>query len=181
VPETLLTPGSLVELIGPHQSLDDVAADAGTIAYEILTQLSARYAREYGGALAMRVAVLGGGVIGVTTAWYLLEAGHDVVVIDRQPGPALETSFANAGEISPGYALPWAAPASRPRPVRWLFMHHGPLILKPHADMAMLRWLVAMLGNCNARRYAVNKGRMVRLAEYSRDRLIALRAQTGIA
>jgi len=129
----------------------------------------------------MRVAVLGGGVIGVTTAWYLLEAGHDVVVIDRQPGPALETSFANAGEISPGYALPWAAPASRPRPVRWLFMHHGPLILKPHADMAMLRWLVAMLGNCNARRYAVNKGRMVRLAEYSRDRPIALRAQTGIA
>jgi D-amino-acid dehydrogenase len=129
----------------------------------------------------MRVAVLGGGVIGVTTAWYLLEAGHDVVVIDRQPGPALETSFANAGEISPGYASPWAAPGIPAKAVRWLFMHHAPLILKPHADMAMLRWLVAMLGNCNARRYAVNKGRMVRLAEYSRDRLIALRSQTGIA
>ena len=109
------------------------------------------------------------------------KTGHDVVVIDRQPGPALETSFVNAGEISPGYALPWAAPGIPAKAVRWLFMHHGPLILKPHADMAMLRWLVAMLGNCNARRCAVNKGRMVRLAEYSRDRLIALRAQTGIA
>lgn len=129
----------------------------------------------------MRVAVLGGGVVGITTAWYLLEAGHEVTVIDRQPGPALETSFANAGEISPGYASPWAAPGIPVKAIRWLFMRHAPLILKPHADMAMLRWLVAMLGNCNVARYAVNKGRMVRLAEFSRDRLIALRAQTGIA
>ncbi|KQM86219.1 amino acid dehydrogenase [Sphingomonas sp. Leaf23] len=128
----------------------------------------------------MRIVILGAGVIGVTSAWYLAQAGHEVVVIDRQAGPALETSFANAGEISPGYASPWAAPGIPAKAVKWLFMQHAPLILRPQLDMAMLRWLVAMLGNCNARDYAVNKGRMVRLAEYSRDQLIELRAATGI-
>lgn len=132
----------------------------------------------------MKIAILGSGVIGVTSAWYLAQAGHEVVVVDRQPGPALETSFANAGEISPGYASPWAAPGIPMKALRWLMMHHAPLILRPHAGFAdhgaMLRWLVAMLGNCNARDYAINKGRMVRLAEFSRDRLIELRAETGI-
>ncbi|WP_242116664.1 D-amino acid dehydrogenase [Sphingomonas lacusdianchii] len=129
----------------------------------------------------MRVVILGAGVIGVTSAWYLAQAGHEVVVIDRQVGPALETSFANAGEISPGYASPWAAPGIPAKAVKWLFMEHAPLILRPQFDLAMLRWLVAMLGNCNARDYAVNKARMVRLAEYSRDKLIELRGATGIA
>lgn len=128
----------------------------------------------------MKIAILGSGVIGVTSAWYLAQAGHEVVVIDRQDGPALETSFANAGEISPGYASPWAAPGIPMKAVRWLMMKHAPLILRPHADMAMLRWLVAMLGNCNARDYAINKSRMVRLAEFSRDCLIDLRRETGI-
>lgn len=129
----------------------------------------------------MRIVILGAGVIGVTSAWYLAQAGHEVVVIDRQAGPALETSFANAGEISPGYASPWAAPGIPAKAMKWLFMQHAPLILRPQMDLAMLRWLVAMLGNCNARDYAVNKGRMVRLAEYSRDKLIELRSATGIA
>jgi D-amino-acid dehydrogenase len=129
----------------------------------------------------VKVAILGSGVIGVTAAWYLAEAGHEVIVIDRQPGPALETSFANAGEISPGYASPWAAPGIPMKALRWLFMEHAPLILRPHMDMAMARWLVAMLGNCTAKRYEINKRRMVRLAEYSRDCLIDLRAATGIA
>ncbi len=129
----------------------------------------------------MRIVILGAGVIGVTSAWYLAQAGHEVVVIDRQAGPALETSFANAGEISPGYASPWAAPGIPAKAMKWLFMEHAPLILRPQLDLAMLRWLVAMLGNCNARDYAVNKGRMVRLAEYSRDQLIELRRATGIA
>lgn len=128
----------------------------------------------------MRIVILGAGVIGVTSAWYLRQAGHEVVVIDRQAGPALETSFANAGEISPGYASPWAAPGIPAKAVKWLFMEHAPLILRPQLDLAMLRWLVAMLGNCNARDYAVNKARMVRLAEYSRDKLIELRGSTGI-
>jgi D-amino-acid dehydrogenase len=129
----------------------------------------------------MKIAILGSGVIGVTSAWYLAEAGHEVVVIDRQEGPALETSFANAGEISPGYASPWAAPGIPTKALRWLMMEHAPLILRLHADPAMLRWLFAMLGNCNARDYAINKSRMVRLAEFSRDCLIALRRDTGIA
>ena len=129
----------------------------------------------------MKVAILGSGVIGGASAWYLTEAGHDVVVIDRQPGPALETSFANAGEISPGYASPWAAPGIPQKAIRWLMMHHAPLILQPAVDREMLGWLFAMLRNCTSARYAVNKARMVRLAEYSRDRLIALRADTGIA
>ena len=129
----------------------------------------------------MKVAILGSGVIGVTSAWYLAQAGHEVLVIDRQPGPALETSFANAGEISPGYASPWAAPGIPAKAMRWLFMAHAPLILRPHTDMAMMRWLVEMLGHCTAERYAINKGRMIRLAEFSRDRLIDLRAETGIA
>ena len=128
----------------------------------------------------MKIVIIGSGVIGVTSAWYLAEAGHEVVVLDRQSGPALETSFANAGEISPGYASPWAAPGIPIKALRWLTMKHAPLILRPHASMAMLRWLVAMLGNCNARDYAINKSRMVRLAEYSRDCLIALRQETRI-
>ncbi|USQ95474.1 D-amino acid dehydrogenase [Caulobacter sp. RL271] len=129
----------------------------------------------------MKVAVLGGGVVGVTTAYYLAQAGHEVTVVDRQAGPALETSFGNAGEISPGYASPWAAPGIPQKAIKWLLMKHAPLILRPQLDGEMLAWLLSMLGNCTARRYALNKGRMVRLAEYSRDRLIDLRAATGIA
>lgn len=129
----------------------------------------------------MRVIVLGAGVIGITTAWYLLEHGHEVVVIDRQPEPAGETSFANAGEISPGYASPWAGPAIPRKVLGWLLMRHAPLVLRPRADPAMLAWMVAMLGNCTAAAYARNKQRMVRLAEFSRDCLGELRAATGIA
>jgi D-amino-acid dehydrogenase len=128
----------------------------------------------------MKVIVMGAGVVGVASAYYLAEAGHEVVLIDRQPGPALETSFANAGEISPGYASPWAAPGIPVKALRWLFMRHAPLIIDPHIDMAMLRWTLAMLRNCTAARYALNKSRMVRLAEYSRDELIALRGQLGL-
>lgn len=128
----------------------------------------------------MKVAVLGAGVVGVTSAYYLAKAGHEVTVIDRQPGAALETSHANAGEISPGYASPWAAPGIPMKAVKWLLMDHPPLILRPKLDLAMICWLLAMLRNCTPARYALNKARMVRLAEYSRDRLIDLRAETGI-
>ena len=128
----------------------------------------------------MKVVVLGAGVIGVTSAWYLAEAGHEVVLVDRQPGPALETSFANAGEVSPGYASPWAAPGIPAKALRWLFMKYAPLIVQPRLDAAMFAWLVAMLRNCTSARYALNKSRMVRLAEFSRDELIALRTRLGI-
>jgi glycine/D-amino acid oxidase-like deaminating enzyme len=129
----------------------------------------------------MKVAILGGGVIGVTSAYYLSLAGHEVTLIDRQQGAGLETSFANAGEISPGYASPWAAPDVPRKALKWLFMEHAPLILKPRFDCAMLSWLAALLGNCTARRYVENKARMVRLAEYSRDQLREVREATGIA
>ena len=128
----------------------------------------------------MKVVVLGAGVIGVTSAYYLAKAGHEVVVLDRRPGPGLETSFANAGEISPGYASPWAAPSIPLKALQWLAMKHPPLIIRPAIDMAMIRWTLAMLRNCTSERYAINKERMVRLAEYSRDQLIDLRAKTGI-
>ncbi len=128
----------------------------------------------------MKVVILGAGVIGVTAAYYLAEAGHEVTVIDRRSGPALETSFANAGEVSPGYASPWAGPGIPAKAVRWLLMRHAPLILQPRIDFAMLRWVLAMLRNCTAARYALNKSRMVRLAEHSRDELIALRGRLGL-
>ncbi|TXI01209.1 MAG: D-amino acid dehydrogenase [Pseudorhodobacter sp.] len=129
----------------------------------------------------MRVIVLGAGVIGVTSAYYLAKEGHEVTVIDRQPGPALETSFANAGEISPGYASPWAAPGIPAKAVKWLFMKHAPLIIQARPDLQKIEWVARMLMNCTSAAYGVNKSRMVRLAEYSRDCLIALRADTGIS
>ena len=129
----------------------------------------------------MRVIVLGSGVIGVTSAYYLAEAGHEVVVLDRQEGPALETSFANAGEVSPGYASPWAAPGIPLKALKWLFMRHRPLFIWPKPDPDLIRWGLRMLMNCTAARYEINKGRMVPLAEYSRDRLRELRAKRGIA
>ncbi len=129
----------------------------------------------------MRVVVLGGGVIGVTTAYYLAKSGHQVTVLDRQKGPGLETSFANAGEVSPGYSSPWAGPGVPVKAIKWLLMRHGPLAVRPKLDPAMWSWLVKMLRNCTSARYAVNKARMVPIAEYSRDCLRDLRAETGIA
>ena len=129
----------------------------------------------------MKVVVLGAGIVGVTSAYQLVKAGHEVTVIDRQKGPALETSFANAGEVSFGYCSPWAAPGIPAKALKWLFMKHAPLILRPKIDGAMLSWLVKMLSNCTSERYAINKSRMLRLADYSRISLAQLREETGIA
>ncbi len=129
----------------------------------------------------MRIVILGAGVIGVTSAWYLSQAGHEVTVIDRQPGAALETSFANAGEISPGYASPWAGPGIPMKAAKWLLMNHPPLIINARPDLAKIEWVARMLMNCTSKAYGVNKSRMVRLAEYSRDCLMQLRAATGIS
>ena len=128
----------------------------------------------------MRVLVLGSGVIGTCTAWYLAQAGFEVTVVDRQPAPALETSFANAGQISPGYASPWAAPGIPLKAFKWLFSRHAPLAIKPGLDPRQYVWMLQMLRNCTASRYAVNKARMVRLSEYSRECLDELRAATGL-
>lgn len=128
----------------------------------------------------MKVLILGSGVIGVTSAYYLARAGHEVTVVDRQPKPALETSFANAGEVSPGYSSPWAGPGVPVKAIKWLLMKHGPLVIRPTADPVMYLWLSKMLRNCTSARYAVNKRRMIPIAEYSRDCLRALRSEIGI-
>ena len=128
----------------------------------------------------MRVAVLGSGVIGTSVAYYLASAGHEVTVVDRQPGAGLETSYANAGEVSPGYSAPWAGPGVPVKAIKWLLMHHRPLVVKPMLDAALWRFCLQMLANCTESAYTVNKSRMVRLAEYSRDCLRTLREQTGI-
>ncbi|MDQ1094788.1 D-amino-acid dehydrogenase [Xanthomonas sacchari] len=129
----------------------------------------------------MRVLVLGSGVIGTATAWYLARNGCEVTVVDRQPAAGLETSYANAGQVSPGYASPWAAPGVPLKALKWLFQRHAPLAITPTADLQQYLWLAQMLRNCTAERYAINKARMVRLSEYSRDCLDQLRAETGIA
>ena len=128
----------------------------------------------------MKVIVLGSGVIGVTTAYYLARAGHEVTVIDRQLSPAQETSFANAGEVSPGYSSPWAGPGVPVKAIKWLLMRHGPLVIWPKLDPVMWIWMLKMLRNCTSARYAVNKSRMIPIAEYSRDCLRALRGEIGI-
>src|SRR5690606_34314988 len=133
------------------------------------------------GGAYMNVLVLGSGVIGVTSAWYLPEAGHEVTVLDRQQGPALETSFANAGEVSPGYSSPWAGPGVPVKAVKWLLMKYGPLVIRPALDPHMWSWLLKMLANCTASRYAVNKSRLVPIADCSGGVVRALRASTGIA
>jgi D-amino-acid dehydrogenase len=129
----------------------------------------------------MKIVILGAGVIGVTSAWYLAQVGHEVMVLDRQPAPARETSFANAGEVSPGYSAPWAAPGVPVKALKWMFMKHAPLIIQPKFDLTKVTWMARMLMNCNAAAYGINKARMVRLAEYSRDCLTDLRGETGVA
>ncbi len=129
----------------------------------------------------MKVLVLGAGVIGVTTAWYLAQEGHEVVVLDRQMDVAEETSAGNAGQISPGYATPWGAPGIPLKAVKWMFEKHAPLAIKPDGTLFQLRWMWQMLKNCDIQHYAMNKSRMVRIAEYSRDCIRQLRADTGIS
>ena len=129
----------------------------------------------------MHVAVLGSGVIGTTIAYYLARDGHQVTVLDRQSGPALETSYANAGEVSPGYSSPWAGPGVPVKAIKWMLMTHSPLVIWPLLDAAMWRWGWSMLMNCTERAYRINKSRMVPIAEYSRDCLKQLRADTGVA
>ncbi|MBS0345062.1 MAG: D-amino acid dehydrogenase [Proteobacteria bacterium] len=129
----------------------------------------------------MKVLVLGGGAIGVSCAYFLGRAGHEVTVLERRSGVALETSFANAGEVSPGYASPWAVPGMLAKVVGWLLMEHRPLVLWPRLDPGLWAWLIKLLGNCNADAYMRNKASMLRLAEYSRDCLRQLREDTGIS
>jgi D-amino-acid dehydrogenase len=129
----------------------------------------------------MKVIVLGAGVIGVASAWYLTRAGHEVTLVDRQPEPGLETSRANGGQISAGHAEPWASPEVLPRILGWLGREDAPLLFRPRADLAQWAWGLRFLRECLPGRFARNTRTLAGLALYSRDCLKALRAGTGIA
>jgi D-amino-acid dehydrogenase len=122
-----------------------------------------------------QVAVIGGGVVGVCTAYFLAHAGHDVVVIERHENVAQEASFANAGIVAPGYATPWAAPGMPGRILSHLFKPEASFIIRPTLDRELWRWTRAWLSECKLDRYRINRTRMQRIAFYSRDILHQLR------
>lgn len=129
----------------------------------------------------MRILVLGGGVIGVSAAWYLAADGHEVTLVDRQGGPALETSFANGGQISASYAEPWANPDAPAKIVKWLGREDAPLLFRLRADWRQWLWGLRFLVECLPSRTRHNTIQCLNLALYSRDCLRELRASTGIA
>lgn len=128
----------------------------------------------------MKVLVLGAGVIGVSSAWCLAEAGHDVIVVERRPGPALETSFANGGQIAAAHAEPWAKPSVLPKLLRWLGREDAPMLFRWRADPAQWRWAFGFLAECLPGRFERNVLRLAELARYSQQQLIGLRERTGI-
>ncbi|HMX15357.1 MAG TPA: D-amino acid dehydrogenase [Rhodocyclaceae bacterium] len=129
----------------------------------------------------MRVIVLGSGVVGVASAWYLAEAGHEVTVIDRQEAPAMETSFANGGQISVSHAEPWANPSAPLRILRWLGREDSPLLWRLRADPAQWAWGIRFLAQCTAGRARANTIAILALALDSRARLKFLRTDLGLA
>jgi D-amino-acid dehydrogenase len=129
----------------------------------------------------MKVIVLGAGVVGTASAWYLHKAGHEVTVLERQPGPALETSFANGCQISVSHAEPWANPATLFKVLRGLGREDAPLLFRLRADPLQWRWCLRFVRECQPARVAANLRQIVAIADYSRRSLQALRAETGIA
>jgi D-amino-acid dehydrogenase len=127
-----------------------------------------------------QVAVVGGGVIGVCTAYFLAEAGHEVVVVERHPNVAQEASYANGGVVAPGYITPWAAPGMPRKILSHLLRAEAPVMLRPTLDRALWRWIRKWLSECDLERYRINKTRMQRVAFYSRDILQQLREQYEI-
>lgn len=128
----------------------------------------------------MKVIVLGAGVVGVASAWYLAQAGHEVTVVERQSGAALETSFANGGQISVSHAEPWANPEAPTKVLRWLFREDAPLLFRLRFDVQQWLWGLAFLRECFPERARRNTAQLVHLGVYSRTQLTALRLATGI-
>ena len=128
----------------------------------------------------MTTLVLGAGVTGITTAYYLAKAGHKVTVIERQPGVALETSFANGGQISASHTEPWATPATLIKIIKWLGRNDAPLKFRLKADPKLWFWCARFLMNCTHSRALINTERMLRIALYSRDQLSRLKKDTRI-
>lgn len=123
----------------------------------------------------MKVVILGAGIIGVTTAYYLAKAGYKVIVLDRQNSAGMETSFANAGMISTGYSTPWAAPGVPIKALKWMLQRRSPFRISPGAlNRESLPWLINMARNCSEAAYATNKRKLLALAEYSRECFVKL-------
>jgi D-amino-acid dehydrogenase len=128
----------------------------------------------------VKIIVLGGGVIGVSTAWYLAAAGHEVTVLERREAAGLETSFANGGQISAGHAEPWAKPAAVPKILRWLGREDAPLLFRARADPAQWEWGLRFLLECWPGRFERHSRTLAGLAGYSRECLRALRTELGL-
>lgn len=128
----------------------------------------------------MKVVVLGAGIVGISTAWYLLEHGHEVTVVDRQPDAALETSFANGAQISVSYCEPWAHPSAPLKVLKWLAYDDSPLLFRPRLDVHQWRWGLTFLANCTHAAFERNVAQLVALGRYSHESLKSLVAQTGI-
>lgn len=129
----------------------------------------------------MKVIVLGAGLLGVTSAYFLRQQGHDVTVVDRQASPAAETSFANGGQISVSHAEPWANPSAPLKVLKWLGQEDAPLLFRIRADMRQWLWGLQFLRECTPARTRHNIEQIVRLGTYSRDTLQQLRHDIGIA
>ena len=128
----------------------------------------------------MKVIVMGAGVIGVTSAWYLAKQGFEVTVIDRQPGAGLETSFANGAQISVSQSEPWAAPGAPFKVLKWLMKDDAPLLFRPKLEWHQLSWGMRFMIECLPWRFRHNIREMVNLGLYSRVALQELRQETGI-
>lgn len=128
----------------------------------------------------MNVVVVGAGLIGVCTAWYLRQLGHEVTVVERQPSAALETSFANAGQISVSYCEPWAGPGVLPKILKWLGRDDAPLLFRPQWDWQQWRWALLFLRQCGASAFERNVRQLVALGAYSHQALNDLVDSTGI-
>ena len=128
----------------------------------------------------MRVTVLGAGIIGVSTAWHLLERGHEVTLVDRQADAALETSFGNAAQISVSYCEPWANREAPLKALKWMFDPEGPLKFRPQLDPAQWKWGLQFLAQCNDTAFERNVAQLVALGQYSHAALKAIVASTGI-
>ncbi len=128
----------------------------------------------------MKVIVLGSGIVGTASAWFLNQAGHDVTVIDRQPGAAQETSFANGCQISVSHAEPWANPAAPMKILKWLGKEDAPLLYRFRPEWLQWKWAMQFLRECTPKRTAYNIRQIIAIAEYSRQTLNQLRADTGI-
>jgi D-amino-acid dehydrogenase len=128
----------------------------------------------------LKIIVLGAGVVGVTGAWYLADAGHEVTVLERREAPGMEASFANGGQISASHAEPWAKPAVLPKLLAWLGREEAPFLFRPRADFAQWEWGVRFLRECMPGRFQKSAKVLAGLARYSRECLRALRERTGM-